>query len=37
MTILTSDEKYNIFPMFVSENIYKNELNLFNYKITYVI
>ena len=30
--ILTSDEKYNIFPMFVSENIYKNELNLFNYK-----
>ena len=32
ISILTSDEKYNIFPMFVSENIYKNELNLFNYK-----
>ena len=32
IAILTSDEKYNIFPMFVSENIYENELNLFNYK-----
>ena len=32
ITILTSDEKYNIFQMFVSENIYKNDLNLFNYK-----
>ena len=32
ITILTSDEKYNIFPMFVSENIYENELNLFNYQ-----
>ena len=32
ITILASDEKYNIFPMFVSENIYKNDLNLFNYQ-----
>ena len=32
ITILTSDEKYNIFPIFVSENIYKNDLNLFNYQ-----
>ena len=32
ITISTSDEKYNIFPMFVSENIYKNDLNLFNYQ-----
>ena len=32
ITILTSDEKYDIFPMFVSENIYENELNLSNYQ-----
>ena len=32
ITILTSDEKYYIFPMFVSENIYENDLHLFNYK-----
>ena len=31
-SILTSDEKYNIFPMFASENIYKNDLNLSNYE-----
>ena len=32
IAILSSDEKYNIFPMFVSENIHKNDLDLFNYK-----
>ena len=29
---LTSDKKNNIIPMFASENIYKNDLNLFNYQ-----
>ena len=32
ISILTSDEKYNIFPMFASENIYKNDLILFNHQ-----
>ena len=32
ITILTSDEKYDTFPMFVSENIHENYLNLFNYQ-----
>ena len=32
ISILTSDEKNNIIPMFASESIYKNDLNLFNYQ-----
>ena len=29
--ILTADEKENIYPMFISENAHKNDLNLFYY------
>ena len=32
ISILTSDEKNNTIPMFASENIYKHDLNLFNYQ-----
>ena len=30
--ILSSDSDYNIYPVFTSENIYKEEINLFYYK-----